>query len=216
VIRNRHAAACVAALLVFTAERAASQGRWIGTGGLGYVEQRVDAGYGLEQFSGLALEFGVDGRLSSHVAITLRGLGGELQAADAADLDRRIGEAEVLARYKLASVWGFYGGVTLRAISSDAGRQHWVVGRIGAEVRPAFSGGRLHAIGRIGLIPVAAIEGLSSAAITLDGAVGLEYERDRISLGLVYAVEQYAFTAPGDIERAEQLSRLMLRGGLRL
>ena len=114
MIRIRNAAAWVAALLVLTAGRAASQGRWIGTGGLGYVEQRVDAGYGLEEFSGLALEFGVEGRLSSRLAITLRGLGGELQSADAADLDRRIGEAEALASYTLASVWGFYGGVTLR------------------------------------------------------------------------------------------------------
>lgn len=216
--RARVAAVWGAVLVVLTASPAASQsgGRWIVSGGIGFLEERVDAGYGLEKFSGLALEFGVTARLSSRLAVDARGLGAELPASNVEDLDRRVGEADALARYRIASVWGVYAGVTLRSISNDAGSQHWVIGRVGAEVRPAFSGGRLHAVGRFGLIPLASVQGLSSAAITFDGAVGFEYEHDRISLSLLYAVEQFAFTDAADVDRKEQMSRLMLRGGLRL
>src|SRR5262249_51185990 len=149
VTRARTGAAWCAALVVLAAPPAAGQGGggWIASVGIGALEQRVDAGYGLEKYSGQALEVGVGGRPGARWTVQLRGLGGELQAANAADLDRRVGEAEALAGYKVASLWGFYGGVTVRAISNDAGRQRWVVGRIGAEVRPAFSGERLHAVG---------------------------------------------------------------------
>jgi len=217
VIRARAGAAC-AVLITLVPQPAASQGggRWTAFGGIGFLEERVDASFGLEKFSGLALEFGVTARVSSRLAVDARGLGAELPAASAEDLDRRVGEAEALARYRLASVWGLYGGVTVRSISNDAGGQHWVVGRVGAEVRPAFSGGRLHAIGRFGLIPLASVKGLSSAAITFDGAVGFAYEHDRINLSLLYGVEQFAFTDAGDVDRKEQMSRLMLRGGIRL
>ncbi len=209
-------AACGAGLTVFGTQPAVAQGVWIAGGGIGFIEHRVNAGYGRERFGGLALEFDLERRFGSRLVVRVRGLGAELQATATGDLDRRLGEAEANARFAVTPIWGVYGGVSLRAVSSDAGRQHWVFGRIGAEVRPAFTGNRLHAVGRLGLIPFAAVRGLSSASITLDGAVGVDYERNRLTLGLLYAVERFAFTSVGAVDRAEQLSRLTLRAGIRM
>jgi hypothetical protein len=199
------------ALLVCTGTPAFSQTAWVVGGGVEYLEHRVDAGYGRERFTGLALELDVERRFGSRVAVRLRGEGGGLEAAAAGDLDRRIGEAEASARVAIGAVWAVYGGLTLRAISSDAGRQRWSFGRFGVEVRPAFTDARLHAVGRLGVIPFTSVPGLASASITVDGAVGLEYERGRWSIGLVYGVERFAFNA-GDVHRDEQMSRLALRG----
>ena len=56
-----------------------------------------------------------------------------MQPDASGDLDRRIGEAELSAVMLLTPSWGFYGGLTMRAIANDAGRQRWLLGRIGAE-----------------------------------------------------------------------------------
>jgi hypothetical protein len=185
-------------------------------GGIALVEYRVDAGYGPERFNGPGLELDVARRFGSHFTLRLSGAGAGLQAAATGDLDRRLGEADASARFMVVPLWGVYGGVTWRAISNDAGRQRWVFGRLGAELRPAFSGDRIHAVGRLGFVPFVAVEGLSSASITFDGAVGLEYEHSRVTLGLLYGVERFAFTSAGDVDRVEQLSKLTLRAGIRL
>lgn len=206
---------CGAMWMCCSAAPALGQTGWGVGGGIAYLEHRVDAGYGRERFSGLALELHVERQFGERLSLQLRGQGGGLQPAGGGDLDRRIGEAEMRARVSIGQVWGVYGGLTVRAISSDAGRQRWTFGRIGAEVRPAFTDTHLRAIGRLGIIPFASVPGLSSASISVDAAVGLEYAGARFSLGLVYGVERFAFTA-GDINRAEQMSRLTLRGEHRI
>ncbi|HUC39768.1 MAG TPA: hypothetical protein VMR92_02965 [Gemmatimonadales bacterium] len=209
-------AVCFAVLVVVAARPVAAQGGWVLGGGIAFVEYRVDAGYGPERFNGPGLELNMARHFGSRVTLGLSGTGAGLQAAASGDLDRRLGEADASARFMVTPVWGVYGGVTWRAISNDAGRQHWVFGRLGAELRPTFSGDRIHAVGRLGFVPFVSVEGLSSASITVDGAVGLEYEHSRVTLGLLYGVERFAFTSAGDVDRVEQLSKLTLRAGLRL
>ena len=205
-----------AVLLLVTAQSVAGQSSWVAGGGIAFLEYRVDAGFGPERFSGPGLELSVERRFGSRLTLGLSGAGAGLQAAVAGDLDRRLGQADASVRYMIAPVWGLYGGLTMRAISNDAGRQHWVFGRIGAEVRPAFTSEGFHAVGRIGFIPFISVQGLSSASITLDGAVGVEFARKRLTLGLLFGLERFAFTSASEADRDEQLSTLMLRAGIRL
>ena len=207
---------CCATLFIGVAQALSAQSSWGVGGGVAYLEYRVDAGFGPERFNGPELEANVERRFGSKVVLRLSGAGAGLQASAAGDLDRQLGQADVDARYLISPLWGFYGGVTARAISNDAGRQHWVFGRIGAEVRPAFSAQQFHAVGRLGVLPFVSVQGLSSASITFEGSAGLEYEHKHLRLALLYGLERFAFTSAGAADREEQLSTLMLRGGFRL
>ena len=195
---------------------ALTQSAWTVSGRLALVEQRVDAGFGLERFTGAGLGLEVERRLGSRFAIGLRGQGATIRPDAEGDLDRRIGEAELSAGFRIAPWWGFYGGVMRRAVANDAGTQQWTLVKLGAQVRPAFTGNRFHAIGRLGMIPVAAVSGLSSSSLAFDGAVGVDYDRDRVTLRLVYGLERFAFSASNGTRREEQLSTLTFRGGIRL
>jgi hypothetical protein len=189
---------------------------WTASALLALVEQRVDAGFGLERFSGVGLGLAVERRLGSRFTLGLRGQGATVRPDAEDDLDRRIGEAELSAGFAIAPWWGFYGGLTLRAVANDAGRQQWALAKLGAEVHPAFTGNRFRAIGRLGMIPVASVSGLSSSSLAFDGAVGVDYERNRVALRIVYGLERFAFSSSNGTRREEQLSTLTFRGGIRL
>ena len=202
--------------LLMAARPALTQSPWTVSGRLALVEQRVDAGFGLERFSGVGLGLDVERRFGSRFTVGLRGQGATMQPDAEGDLDRRIGEAELSAGLTIAPWWGFYGGVTVRAVANDAGRQHWVLAKLGAELRPAFSGNAFRALGRLGMIPVASVSGLSSSSLAFDGAVGVDYNRNRVALRLVYGLERFAFSSSNGTRREEQLSTLTFRAGVRL
>jgi len=203
-------------LLLIGPRPARSQSPWLVSGRLALVEERVDAGFDLERFSGVGLGLEVERRLGSRFTIGLGGQGATLQPDASGDLDRRIGEAALNALMSMTPAWGLYGGLTVRAIANDAGRQRWLLGRIGAEVRPAFTGDRFRAIGRLGVIPISSVDGLSPSSLAFDGAAGLEYQQDRWALKLVYGLERFAFTSSTGARRDEQFSTLTFRGGIRL
>jgi hypothetical protein len=139
-----------------------------------------------------------------------------MQPDASGDLDRRLGDAELSATLAVKPWWGFYGGLTLRAIANDAGAQQWVLGRIGVELHSSFTGEQFRAVGRLGMIPLTSVGGLSSSALAFDGAVGLDYEHNRYVLGLRYALERFAFTSGTGTRRDEQLSTLTFRAGLKI
>lgn len=216
-MRAPHAIAALLVGLVAVGTRAAgSQSPWLVSGRLALVEQRVDVGFGLERFTGVGLGLDVERRLGSRFTVGLRTQGATIRPDDSGDLDRRIGEAELSAVMTLKPWWGLYSSVMRRAIANDAGSQQWTLVRLGAEVRPAFSGGRLHALGRLGAIPVTAVSGLSPSSLGFDGVAGLEYDHPRYALRLAYGVERFAFSSETGNRRDEQLSTLIVRVGVRL
>lgn len=212
--------AASAALLFFLivpgARPVRAQSAWLVAGRLVLVEHRVDAGFGLERFAGVGLGLDVERRLGSRVTVGLRGQGATVRPDDSGDLDRRIGEAEFSAEMAVKPWWGIYSSVMRRAIANDAGSQQWTLVRIGAEVRPAFSGGRLHALGRLGALPVTSVTGLSPSSLAFDGAVGVEYDHPRYALRLAYGLERFAFTSENGTRRDEQMSTLAVRIGVKL
>ena len=213
----RAASAALLFLLVPIGARAArAQSAWLVSGRLALVEQRVDAGFGLERFAGVGLGLDVERRFGSRFTLGLRGQGATVRPDDSGDLDRRIGEAELSAAMALKPWWGVYSTVMRRAIANDAGSQQWTLVRVGAQVRPAFSGGRLHALGRLGAIPIASVSGLSQSSLAFDGVVGVEYDHPRYALRLAYGLERFAFSSETGNRRDEQMSTLTVRVGVRL
>ena len=194
---------------------AAAQSSWVASAHMAIVEHRVNAGFGNERFSGWALGLEVARRFGRRVTVRVAGQGAQLQPAATEDLDRRVGEIEAGAQVAAGSWWGFYGTVTQRAVASDAARQRWLFGRLGLEVYPAFTGENLRAIGRLGLIPATRVSGLATGSVTLDGAVGLAYERTGVMFAVVYGLERFGFPTLNGIRRAEQFSTFTLRGGVR-
>lgn len=203
-------------LIAFGARPSRAQSDWLVSGRLALVEQRVDAGFGLERFAGVGLGLDVEHRFGSRFTLGLRSQGATVRPDDSGDLDRRIGEVEFNAVMALKPWWGVYGGVMRRAIANDAGSQQWTLVRVGAELRPAFSDGRLHALGRLGAIPVASVSGLSPSSLGFDGVVGVEYDHPRYALRLAYGLERFAFSSENGNRRYEQLSTLTFRVGVRL
>lgn len=194
----------------------AGQSAWTVSGRMAIVDYRVDAGYGAERYDGWALGADIARQVGSRLSIRLMGQGAQLRAEGLEDLDRRVGDAELSARLNVADWWGFYTGLTLRAVADDAARQRWTLGRIGVAVQPAFTAGSVRAIGRLGVIPIAAVSGLPSASFAFDGAVGLDYDRAGVTLGVLYGLERFGFPSRNGIRRSEQVSTLTLRGGIRL
>ena len=217
MIRARAVAWCGLALAPGLGVRAAAAQTVVsGFARMSVVEHRVDAGYGVERFSGPAL--GLEGALRWGPRLTLGivAQGAQLSPAAAGDLDRRVGEIAGEARVSVAPWLAFYGGPTVRAVATDAARQRWVLMRVGADVRPAFTGDRVRAIGRVGVMPVVAVNGLPPAALALDASVGLEYNKGTVTVGAAYALERFDFATRGGIRRVEQGSTLTLRAGIRL
>lgn len=199
----------------------ASQSAWTVSGRMAIVDYRVDAGsvdagFGAERYDGWALGVDVARHFGSRFTVRLMGQGGQLRLNGTGDLDRRIGDAELSACLTVADWWGFYSGLSVRAVANDAARQRWIFGRIGVAVQPAFTGGSMRAIGRLGVIPIAAVSGLPSASFAFDGAVGLDYDRAGVTLGVLYGLERFGFPSRNGIRRSEQMSTLTLRGGIRL
>ena len=203
------------ALLLLPLSRAAGQERWAAAARLTFTEHRVDAGFGVERFSGLGL--GIDGaRRFGRLTVGIVAQGTHLAARTSNELDRRLGEVGASVNVSVGAWWGFYGGLSARSIASDAARQHWLLGRVGLEARPPFTGARAHAIGRLGIMPIATLTGLSSASPAVDGSVGVDYAAGDVRLALLYGVERFAFPALNGIRRSEQFSTLSLRAGVAL
>lgn len=209
--------ACHNALILLAgASPVAGQSSWTATAHMAIIDYRVKAGSGVERFNGWALGVGIARQLGPRLTVRLMGQGAQLRPEVADDMDRRIGDAELSARLTVADWWGFYSGLTLRAVANDVERQRWMFGRIGVAVQPAFTGGGVRAIGRLGVIPIAAVKGLPSASFGFDGAVGLDYDRAGVTLSVLYGLERFGFPSRNGIARSEQLSALTLRGGIRL
>jgi len=201
------------ALLLLPFGRAAGQERWTAATRLTFTEHRVDAGFGTERFSGLGL--GVDGsRRFGRLTVGIAAQGTHLAARRSSELDRRLGEVGATFNLTVGPWWGFYGGLSARSVASDAARQHWLLGRVGIEARPSFTGVHAHAIGRLGLMPIATLTGLSSAAPAVDGAVGVDYAVGDVRLAVLYGVERFTFPALNGIRRSEQFSALSLRAAV--
>ncbi len=180
------------------------------------AEHRVDIGYGVDRFSGVVLGFGTVVRWRPRVVTVLTVQGGTLEARSARDLERRVADVAVDARYAVGSWFSLTGGVGLRSVANDVGRQRWVLVRFGGEARPAFMGTPMRAVLRAGVIPVVAVNGLPAPTLALHAATGLEYDRGSFTFRALYGVERFDFPLRNGTRRLEQVSALTLRAGVRL
>ena len=177
-----------------------------------YVDHRVEAGFGPELSSGPI--FGADVRVGMHrLTLSAAGSAGHLTARGGDAIDRDVAQLS-LATEMLALSWlALDAGLTVRSYSTVLARQRWTIWRLGAEARIPFSGGRAHAVARMGLYPLASVDGLPRPSIAFESMAGLTYRAAPWDFDLRYALERCDFPTDAGGKRIEQLSGLVLRVG---
>jgi hypothetical protein len=147
------------------------------------------------------------------VSLGCAGSAGHLAAREGDAVDRDVAQLS-LATEMLALPWlALDAGFTVRSYSTVLARQRWSLGRLGAEARIPFSGGRAHALARMGLYPLASVDGLPRPSIAFESMAGLTYRAAPWDFDLRYALERYDFPTDAGGNRIEQLSGLVLRVG---
>lgn len=178
-----------------------------------YLDYRVEAGFGPERSSGVVFGGEIRIGLNHRLMLSAAGSAGHLEARAGDAIDGDVAQlslgAEVLALAWLALDAGF----ALRSYSTVLARQRWTLGRVGAEARVPFSGGRTHAVARVGLYPVASVNGLPRANLAFESMAGLTYRTGPWDFDLRYSLARCDFPTPAGGERIEQLSGLVLRAG---
>ncbi len=187
-----------------------------GAGIVALSEHRVDAGFGVEQASGMLL--GGEGRLliGREVEVFGHAAAGRLTAATAGADSRSVSEAEVRASVITVPWLALHAGLSFRSYSTVLARQHWTALRFGGEARFAFVGGAVTSVLRGEILPVVTVSGLEKPSQAFAAGAGFDWKVGAVILGLRYALERYDFPMTAGVERREQVSTLTASAGLKL
>lgn len=212
---SRFAVTLALAALVF-GRPAPAQIAVSGSGVLGAVEHRVVAGFGLEGTSGTV--FGAGGTVSagSHFELAAAAVSGTLTANTSAASDQTYAAGELRAALIPEPWLALSAGVSVQGFDSPVARQHWTIGRVGAELRFPFVVGGLTGMVRAELLPAVSVSALDKPRRAYAAATGLTWAGGPLTASLSYTLERYDFAPTGGVQRHEQLSTLTARIGLRL
>ena len=179
------------------------------------MEVRVDAGSGVERFSGPLI--GGEGVVNAgRWTFALRLGDGSLTARTSGGVNRDVGELALEARGRAGPALAFFALARRCVYSTDFARQRWSTLHLGIEGRVPFVGGAVQAVARGALIPVVAVNGLPSAKTAYSLGTGLEYQRGAGTVRMLYSLERYEFSPQGIVRRSEQVATLTVRGAVRL
>jgi hypothetical protein len=178
-----------------------------------FLDHRVDAGSGLERSSGVVFGAEVRVGLKRRLTLSAAGSAGQLDARGGDAIDRDVAQLSLGAEVQALAWLALDAGFTRRSYTTVLARQRWSIGRLGAEARIPFSGGRTHAVVRAGLYPVASVNGLPRADLAFESAAGLTYRTGAWDFDLRYSLERCDFPTDTGSERIEQLSGVVLRVG---
>lgn len=202
--------------------RASAQGIAIPPGAASVIiadaDHRVDTGIGLERAEGFLFGGQLDLEPTSTVLVTLRGLGGTLNA------DRRTPNAESRGTGELSlatrvDVLPWLRGTAAAVGRSYAGalaRQHWSELAFGGEGHLPLIDNILDGSLGLGLAPIVKVTGRAGPDLAVIGSARLRHTGERLDLALSYSLERYDFPSAGGGRRVEELSMLVLRAGLRI
>ena len=214
---NRSAAAA-ALLLVVLAPRTYAQVRLSGSVSGAFIEHRVrDAGT-IEASSGPVAGVRGSATIASWIEIEAYLSGGKLKAEQLTTYDQRLTELGTRVTVTATPWLALRAGANRRSyVAPDFAGVRWTTLQLDAEARPPLLGTALHGLVQASLMPVVWVSGNRQRPNMAFGAeTGLEWGRHRLTAGIRYAVERYQFRTVGGQTRAEQLSSLTLRFGLRL
>jgi hypothetical protein len=203
---------CLVLALAIGAAPASAQWTVRGTGLVSVIKHRVDAGYGVEPSSGVA----VGGEVTvgaDRFTVHLLAQAGSLQTQTPGAIARDV--AEAAARFDAVALpWlTIQAGAGRQTYSTLLARQSWTMINIGAEGRLAFSESGVSGTIRGAVLPGVWVSGLDKPDIAFTGAAGMEYRRRHATVGLLYSLERYRFPAGAMAQRREQITALTLKAG---
>ncbi|MFL5561751.1 MAG: hypothetical protein ACJ79K_09780 [Gemmatimonadaceae bacterium] len=212
----------LAGALSAIAGRATAQGFALPPGAVSVViadaDHRVDTGLGLERAQGFLFGGQLDIEPSSTVLVTLRGLGGTL------DADRRTPNAESRGAGELSlttrvDVLPWLRGTATalgRSYEGALARQHWSELAFGGEGHLPLIDGILDGSLGLGLAPLVKVTGRAGPDLAIIGSARLRHAGERLDVALAYSLERYDFPSAGGVRRAEEVSMLVLRAGVHI
>ena len=220
-VRTRAAAALFAGAALGLATPAKAQSRLaLPPGALSVVaaaaDQRVDAGFGPARTTGPLFGAQLDLEPDERITVSLRALGGTLNASTPNAETRGVGELALTTRLDVLS-W-FRGTVTALGRSYDGAlaRQHWSELSLGGEAHAPLVDGILDASLGASLAPVVRVSGRQGPDLAVAGLARLRHAGERLDLSLGYSLERYDFASAGSSSRVEEISMLVLRAGIRI
>ena len=180
-----------------------------------FADHRVDTGLGLEQATGPLFGAQLDVEPDPRIGLSLRALGGTLDAQLPGSETRSVGELALTTRLDMLS-W-FRGTVSAvgRSYSSALARQHWSELSLGGEGHAPLIDGILDASLGLSLAPVVRVTGRQAPDLAIAGLARLRHSGERLDLSLGYSLERYDFPVVSGTRRVEEISMLTLRAGLR-
>lgn len=180
------------------------------------ADHRVDAGFGPARTSGPLFGAQLDLEPDDRIMVSLRALGGTLNARTPDAETRGVGEISLTTRLDVLS-W-FRGTVTALGRSYDGAlaRQHWSELSLGGEGHTPLIDGILDASLGVSLAPVVRVSGRQGPDLAVAGLARLRHSGERLDLSLAYSLERYDFASAGGNRRVEEISMLVLRAGLRV
>ena len=183
---------------------------------IGLVDHSVDAGAGIERTSGPVFGIQLDARQSPDLLLSVRGVGGTLDARSTTADQRDVGEIGADARWRVLSWLDARGGAMVRSFTSQLARQRWTQLSIGADMRIAMLNGRIEGSAGAALLPYVRVSGHDSPRLAIAASMGLHHTSRRFDLGLLYQLERFDFAEVAGASRLEEHSSLLVRAGYRL
>lgn len=219
---HRAALALAGALALFAGAARAQGGLTLPTGAVSVVtalaDHRVDIGssLGLERTTGPLFGAQLDLAPDERLLVSLRALGGTLNAKTPGAETRGVGEISLTTRLDVLS-W-FRGTVTALGRSYDGAlaRQQWRELTVGGEGHAPLIDGLLDASLGVSLAPVVRVSGHPGPDLAVAGMARLRHSGERLDLALSYSLERYDFASVAGNRRAEEISMLALRAGIRI
>jgi hypothetical protein len=218
---NRIAAA-VAGLMAL-GPAASAQGRLtLPTGAVSAVtaiaDHRVDAGFGRERTYGPLFGAQIEIEPADRMTISLRGLGGTLDA----DRDTPAAEARGFGELTLATridVLPWFRGTASavgRSYDGSLARQRWGELAVGGEGHMPLIEGFVDGSIGLSLAPIVRVTGREGPDLAVAGTARLRHLGERLDLALAYSLERYDFPGSNGVRRVEEVSMLVFRAGLRI
>lgn len=213
-------AALMGFALCAPAERGQGQGRLtLPPGAVSIVgaiaDHRVDTGLGLERASGPMFGAQLDVEADPHFGVSLRALGGTLDAKTPGSETRGVGELSLTTRLDLLSWFRGTASAVGRSYDGALARQHWSELSLGGEGHAPLIDGILDASLGLSLAPVVQVTGRQGPDLAVAGLARLRHSGERLDLSLGYSLERYDFPVVNGTRRVEEISMLVLRAGLR-
>jgi len=207
-VSRGHRWAWLAAAVVALPATALAQRALSASGAVTYLDYCVEAGFGVERFSGItataAAEFRLLRGLDAAVSLEL----GHLDASTSGFLNRSLAQLGLTAKIPMGSMVVWQAGVILRSYGTAVAHQRWMLATLGAELRVPFPTRRIEGVVRGTYFPMVEERGLPRPSVAFSGTAGLWYRIAGTRLGVLGSVERYEFPAAQAPAREEQLARL--------